>query len=195
MSLFDQAVAALEEVHKQDPNMEREQATRVPAEWLYTKRIAYFLQKVYPDASEELKLAGYCQHLYRWEIKRDDYPKGKAGYYQWRNFLGNYQAEKGAAILRSCGYSGDFIDRVVAILKKVNIRRMEEAQKLEDVVCLVFLQYYMEPFAAGKPDDQLIQIVQKTWTKMSEKGRAEALSLNLPSKAREIVNKALNLMD
>lgn len=192
MKLFDKTLAALKDAHKQDPNTDYENGKPVPAEWLYTQRIANFIETIYPEASEELRLAGYCQHLYRWEIKRKTYPEGKMGYYQWRNFLGDYQAKKTVEILKSCGYDSAFTDRVVAILKKLNIYSVEEAQMLEDVVCLVFLKYYMESFTKGKSEKHLVQIVQKTWGKMSEKGHSEALKLDLPTQTKEIVSKALS---
>jgi hypothetical protein len=188
---FQKATAALKAAHLQDPTTELVGSEPVPSEWLYTQRLLERLQQVYPDASEALTIAAYCQHLYRWEIKRTEYPEGRMGYYQWRNYLGDYQAKKAAAILQASGYSDDFISEVVDILKKLNIHRLDEAQKLEDVVCLVFLEHYMQDFMQGKSDAQLVQIVQKTWTKMSDHGHHVALQLNLPEPTRRIVIRAL----
>lgn len=188
---YIKAIAALELAHKKDPTREEFDGQQVPVEWLYANRLLNCLQEVYPNASEELLIAAYCQHLFRWEIKRSDYPEGKIGYYKWRNYLGDYQAEKAIELLKQSGYDEKFNQRVVDIMKKLNIHRIEESQMLEDAVCLVFLQYYMEPFTEGKSEEHLIQIVQKTWNKMSENGHTEALKLNLPLKTKEIVRKAL----
>lgn len=189
---FDKATTALKAAHLQDPNIEISGSEKIPAEWLYIQRLLDTLSHVYPSASEALTIAAYCQHLYRWEIKRTDYSEGRVGYYQWRDFLGDYQAEKAKAILKDSGYSDDFISEVVNILKKLNIHRVDEAQQLEDVVCLVFLEFYMNDFMQGKSETQLIQIVQKTWGKMSSHGHHVALQLNLPEPTRRIVNLALN---
>ena len=188
---FQSATEALKVAHFQDPNRELSGSEELPAEWLYISRLLECLQKVYPDASEALTIATYCQHLFRWEIKRTAYPEGRIGYYQWRNFLGDYQARKAAVILETSGYGSDFIHEVTNILKKLNISRLEESQKLEDVVCLVFLEHYMNDFIQGKTEAQLIQIVQKTWSKMSDHGHSIALELNLPEPTRRIVTQAL----
>lgn len=188
---FQSATETLKASHLQDPHLELNGSEELPAEWLYVSRLLDCLQKVYPEASEALTIAAYCQHLFRWEIKRTTYPEGRIGYYQWRNFLGEYQADKAAVILKSSGYTDDFIQEVTAILKKLNISRLEESQKLEDVVCLVFLEHYMTDFIPGKSEAQLIQIVQKTWSKMSDHGHRIALELNLPEPTRRIVEQAL----
>ncbi|WP_423128207.1 DUF4202 domain-containing protein [Gaoshiqia sp. Z1-71] len=188
---FQPATEALKAAHLRDPNLELSGTETVPAEWLYISRLLNCLKSVYPDASEPLTIAAYCQHLYRWEIKRTSYPEGKTGYYQWRNFLAAYQAEKAVAILKSSGYDDGFISGVLDILKKLNIYRLEESQKLEDVVCLVFLEHYLSDFMHEKPEAQLVQIVQKTWNKMSEHGHHVALQLNLPEPTRRIVKQAL----
>ena len=188
---FQKATEALKAAHLQDPNTEMADNEHVPAEWLYTKRLLNCLNTIYPDAPEALRIAAYCQHLHRWEIKRSDYPEGRIGYYQWRNYLGDYQAGKAAVILKASGYSDDFISEVLGILRKLNIQRLEDAQRLEDVVCLVFLEHYLPYFMKGKPETQLIQIVQKTWSKMSDHGHHMALQLNLPESTRRIVKQAL----
>lgn len=188
---FHPTTEALKAAHLQDPNLVQTSSGPVPAEWLYIQRLLTTMQQVYPDASEALTIAVYCQHLFRWEIKRSEYPEGRIGYYQWRNYLGEYQAEKAAVILKSVGYPDDFIQEVTAILKKLNISRLDESQKLEDVVCLVFLEHYMDDFIQGKTEAQLIEIVQKTWNKMSDHGHRVALQLNLPEPTRRIVEQAL----
>jgi len=187
-SFYSKAVEALKAAHQQDPNLEQD---GTPSELLYSQRLAYCLLQTYPDALEALAIAAWCQHLYRWEIPRGTYPEGRIGYYQWRNYLGDYQAEKAAVILKEAGYSAEFISEVRDIQKKLNIQRLDEAQKLEDVVCLVFLEHYMNDFMTGKTDAQLIQIVQKTWGKMSEHGHSIALKLNLPEPTKRIVGLAL----
>ena len=54
-----------------------------------------------------------------------------------------------------------------------------EAQLLEDVVCLVFLENYFAEFAREHDEAKLIDIVRKTWKKMSDRGHQAALELEL----------------
>jgi hypothetical protein len=77
------------------------------------------------------------------------------------------------------------------LLQKKKLKRDPETQTLEDVICLVFLQYYLEPFMQKHPEDKLIDILQKTWNKMSEEGREAALNLPLSDGARRLISKAL----
>ncbi len=49
----------------------------------------------------------------------------------------------------------------------------------------------MADFMPGKTDGQLVQIVQKTWGKMSAHGHAVALRLKLPESVSRIVGLAL----
>ena len=56
---------------------------------------------------------------------------------------------------------------------------------------MVFLNYYFDDFIAKHDDEKLIDIVQKTWGKMSEKAHQAALSLELSEKALSIVKAAL----
>ncbi|HYQ55731.1 MAG TPA: DUF4202 family protein, partial [Draconibacterium sp.] len=126
------------------------------------------------------------------EIARSTYPEGRVGYYQWRNFLGDYQTQKAATILKDAGYTNEFLEDITNILKKLNIKRLDDAQKLEDVVCLVFLEHDMAGFMKGKTDEQLVKIVQKTWGKMSDHGHHIALKLSLPESVNRIVQLALS---
>ena len=62
---------------------------------------------------------------------------------------------------------------------------------MEDVVCLVFLQYYFEDFAAKHEDEKVIDIVKKTWAKMSAEGHEAALRLPLSPESLRLIKAAL----
>ncbi|HYQ59185.1 MAG TPA: DUF4202 family protein, partial [Draconibacterium sp.] len=62
-SVYPKSVDALKAAHQQDPNLAPD---GTPAELLYCHRLADCLAEVYPDASEALAIAAWCQHLYRW---------------------------------------------------------------------------------------------------------------------------------
>ena len=57
--------------------------------------------------------------------------------------------------------------------------------------CLVFLNHYFDAFANKHSEEKIIDIVQKTWGKMSDKGRQAALALTLPPHLEKLVAKAL----
>ena len=76
-------------------------------------------------------------------------------------------------------------------LKKEILKSDAESQTLEDVICLVFLQYYFTEFTKAHDEAKLIDILQKTWRKMSEAGHQAALKLMLPEEQTALVAKAL----
>jgi hypothetical protein len=69
------------------------------------------------------------------------------------------------------------IDRVQALVRKERLKRDREVQVLEDVVCVVFLAHYLADFAAKHESDKVVEILRKTWAKMSPLGRRAALAL------------------
>lgn len=48
------------------------------------------------------------------------------------------------------------------LVMKKGLKSDPEAQILEDVVCLVFLDYYFEEFSQNHSEEKLIRIVKKT---------------------------------
>ncbi|GAL67890.1 hypothetical protein JCM19301_2802 [Jejuia pallidilutea] len=57
---------------------------------------------------------------------------------------------------------------------------------------MVFLDYYFEEFAEKHPDEKVIDILQKTWKKMSERGRNEALKLSFSERSTKLIHSALS---
>ncbi|MBX3050466.1 MAG: DUF4202 domain-containing protein [Caldilineaceae bacterium] len=188
---FQQAIARFDAANAADPNREFWQGAEYPKELLYSQRMAGWLQRFAPDASEALRLAVAAQHIRRWESPRRDYPEGKAGYKAWRSNLARFHAETAGEILADVGYDAATIRRVQGLIRKEHLKRDAEAQCLEDVACLVFLESYFADFSQKHDEAKLIDILQKTWKKMSPAGHAAALGLALPAGTREIVEKAL----
>ena len=93
--------------------------------------------------------------------------------------------------MAQAGYSEDDCARTRYLIQKRGLRSDAETQALEDVICLVFLQYYLEDFAAKHPRDKLIDIIAKTWGKMSPRGHEAALALPLAPAMAELVEAAL----
>jgi hypothetical protein len=150
-----------------------------------------WLRRLEPDASEALQLAARAQHVARWRIPREDYPRDRANYKRWRTDLAELHAQTTGEILRDCGYDHETIDRVQSLLKKKNLKTDPECQTLEDVICLVFLESYFADFAAQHDEAKLIRILQRTWAKMSDRGHQAALQLSLPPALAKLVGKAL----
>ncbi|WP_367281465.1 DUF4202 family protein [Porifericola rhodea] len=190
-SRFEQTIAAFDKANAEDPHQEEVDGRKVPKELLYGQRMSNTLAVFYPEASEELQLAARCQHIRRWEIPRSDYPMDRKGYLKWRTQLKMFHAEKAGEIMAAHGYEQKSIDRVAFLLKKQKLKSDPETQTLEDVVCLVFLQYYFGDFAKQHPEEKIVDIVAKTWKKMSEEGHASAMKLALSSDELAMIEKAL----
>ena len=93
--------------------------------------------------------------------------------------------------MQEVGYEPELIVRVQALVQKQQLQHDPEVQLLEDVICLVFLRYYLLDFAARHPEEKVIDIVQKTWRKMTPHGHELALQLDLSPDAQALVAKAL----
>jgi len=96
-------------------------------------------------------------------------------------------------ILESAGYDAETIARVQSLMKKERLKQDAEAQTLEDVVCLVFLENWFTDFSRQHDPDKIVDIVAKTWKKMSPAGHRAALALagKLPDEARALIERAL----
>lgn len=160
-------------------------------ELVYGQRMSAWLDRLYPDASDALRLAARAQHIRRWEIPRDSYPMDRVGYLKWRTALYDLHADRAEAILRDVGYDDGTVERVRKMLRKKGRKDDEEVQALEDVACLVFLEHYFPAFAAKHGDDKIVDIVRKTWRKMSHHAHQAALGLELPEREKGLVERAL----
>jgi hypothetical protein len=188
---FERAITAIDALNAQDPRQDPYEAGQ-PYEAAYSKRMTRRLEVLEPEASEALRLAARAQHVARWRIPRKDYPMDRVGYQRWRTDLAAMHAQTAGEILRDAGYGDEAIERVQSLLKKKNLKTDPECQTLEDVICLVFLESYFADFAAQHDEEKLIRILQRTWAKMSERGREAALKLPLSPEIGSLVEKALS---
>ncbi len=190
MTRFDRALASIDRANSEDPTTVRVDGAMQPAELVYSQRMTSTLTRFRPDASEALQLAARAQHLKRWTVPRETYPMDRAGYHRWRNDLKRRHAEWAGVILLDAGYDAETIARVASLIRKENLKADAEAQTLEDVACLVFLEHYSAGFAAKHEDAKLIVILQKTWAKMSPAAHSAALALPLSPRIVELVQRA-----
>ena len=188
---YCQAIASFDSVNAADPNREEVDGVPQPKELVYARRMTARLERFRPDAPEPVWLAVRSQHIRRWTVSRGDYPAGREGYRRWRTDLGRLHASTAAGILKTVGYDAATISRVESLLRKERLKVEPDAQLLEDVICLVFLEYYLVDFALKHDEDKLVGVLQKTWRKMSDSGREAALQLDLPTSVRTLVERAL----
>lgn len=193
MTALDCVLAKVDQANSADPNLEMcaESGEQQPKELLYGKRMSQCLAEFAPNASDHLQIAARAQHIERWTSPRTDYPEGRSGYKKWRAELSLYHAGRAAELMSECGYASEDCDRVRFLIQKRQLKRDDETQVLEDVICLVFIRYYLDDFAGKHPEDKLIDIIQKTWNKMSERGHQAALQIPLSEAVTAVVQKAL----
>jgi hypothetical protein len=184
---FQAAVKRFDEENSRDPNFENSQ----PRELLYAQRLTDWVLKLCPAASEILLLAARCQHICRWQSPRENYPMTRAGYLKWRADLKKFHAQKSGEILREVGYDDETIRRVEDLNLKKNFPADPEIRVLEDALCLVFLEFQFAALVAKSDDGKMINAVRKSWEKMTEPARAEALKLNFGAREKNLIERAL----
>ncbi len=189
---FQKAIERIDSENANDETTEAHNGKSYPKELLYSQRMTAQLLTFHPEASEVLQIAARAQHINRWKIPRDRYPMDRIGYLKWREELKRMHADMTSEILKAIGYDTEFIDRVAFLIQKKKIKKDEESQILEDVICLVFLKYYFEAFSLKHNDEKLIGIIQKTWKKMSEKGREHALLLSYSDVNLALIKAAIS---
>ncbi|ART81915.1 hypothetical protein CBP31_04130 [Oceanisphaera profunda] len=192
VSRLKEVLALIDAENQQDPNQEVADGQVWPKEYLYGLRMSEQQAEFVPDASELLQIACRAQHIKRWSIARASYPMDRAGYRRWRTDLGAFHGDLTAELMAKVGYSDADQAAIKDLLLKKQLKRDPEVQALEDVICLVFMRYYLADFATRHSEEKLIDIIQKTWGKMSDEGQAAALKLSLSPEVSALVGKALN---
>jgi hypothetical protein len=185
-----QALALIDEANREDPGRDPKNPALSKA-LVYGWRMSEWLDRICEGPSDALILAARAQHIRRWEVPRERFPADRAGYLAWRTSLYRFHAEQLSAILMQVGYDAVTIERAASIVAKRRLKQDQDAQRLEDVACLVFLNYEFARFAEAHSHDKIIAILRKTWSKMSEVGRSAALTLPLPEPLSALVGEAL----
>jgi len=102
-----------------------------------------------------------------------------------------YQSDEAAKILESVGYNNEFIEKVKILIQKKEINKNPENQLIEDIACLVFLEFYLENFSTKHEIDKLKSIISKTWAKMSKNAKYEALKIDFGQNIKSIILEAI----
>lgn len=191
MDAYSRARKLIDEVHAADP-------VRTPdggaAEFVYADRMEAWVTRLVPDATRLLRLAARCQHLERWSVPRNTFPLDKPGYHSWRRSLYRRQAERARALLNAAGVPAEESAEVATWVSKTGLKTNPGTQALEDAACLVFLENEISAFAAQHaeyPREKFIEILRKTWRKMSPAAQAAALALELPPAIAALVRDAV----
>jgi hypothetical protein len=189
---FEAALARFNQENSRDPNILPIDGVARPRELVYAEWLERWALRLCPGASEELRLAARCQHLCRWLIARDSYPKTRAGYLQWREALKKFHAEKAGEILREVGYDENTVAKVQALNLKKGFPGDPESRVLEDALCLVFLEHQFGELASKTTDEKIINALQKSWKKMTPAAQALARGLTYSAREKALLERALN---
>jgi hypothetical protein len=193
---FERAIGRFDAANAEDPNTEALAGKEYPKELLYARRMSEMLERFAPEAAESARLAVRAQHIQRWKTPRSSYPMDRQGYLQWRSGLHKFHAETAGRIMQDAGYDDAMIERVKAAVGKKGLKVNPDTQLIEDVTDLVFLEHYLAGFADRHPEydeAKWIEIIRKTWQKMSDRARQFALagSIRLPEALLPLILKAV----
>lgn len=194
--MLENALALYDAANSKDPNLNMEDGEEVPKELLYSKRMLDMLSRFIPDAGDVAKLSVAAQHIERWKSPRSDYPMNRKGYHLWRTNLYKFHAETAATYLADAGYDEETIERVKLAIGKKDLKTNDDTQVVEDIAALTFIEHYMTAMYEKFTDydeDKWIDIIIRTWKKMSPAGREFALSgsVKLPEGLVPVIQKAL----
>lgn len=190
METFARARELIDAAHAADPSRLPDGR---PAEIVYADRMEAAIVRLDPAAPPLLRLAARCQHLERWSVPRSFFPMDRAGYHKWRRSLYTKQAERARELLMQAGVGEDEAAEVATWVSKTGLMATAGTQALEDAACLVFLEHELADFAAKHPDytrEKFVEILRKTWRKMSPRARELALTLPLPEGLAPLVQEA-----
>jgi tRNAThr (cytosine32-N3)-methyltransferase len=191
MDVYARARELIDLAHATDPHRTSDGR---PAELVYAERMETWVARLVPDASPVLRLAARCQHLERWLVPRASYPEGKVGYFSWRKSLYHRQAGRARELLMAAGVmEGEAADASTWVAKS-GLKTNPGTQALEDAACLVFLENEIGAFAAqhaAYPREKFVDIIRKTWRKMSPGAHELALALALPPATEVLVRDAV----
>ncbi len=191
MDAYAPARQLIDAAHAADP---KRTADGRPAELAYADRMEAWVVRAAAAPTPLLRLAARCQHLERWSVPRTSFPDGKVGYLTWRKSLYKKQAERARALLVQAGVVAGEAEEVATWVAKSGLKTNPGTQALEDAACLVFLENEIEAFAAQHADyprEKFVDIIRKTWKKMSPRGQDLAKTLALPPAIAALVGEAL----
>ena len=191
MDAYARARELIDAAHEADPTRTTDGR---PAELVYADRMEAWVTRLVADAPPLLRLAARSQHLERWSVPRASFPMDRPGYLAWRRSLYTKQAERARSLIVQAGVSAAEAAELATWVSKTGLKTNSGTQALEDAACLVFLENEISAFAAQHaeyPREKFIDILRKTWRKMSPTAQQAALGLDLPPAIGELVREAV----
>ena len=118
-------------------------------------------------------------------MARTEYDADRRGYRQWRSDLAQMHARTAREVLTDVGFDDETIARVETLIRKIGLARDPEVQLFEDAICMVFFELDYADLVRKLDDAKLIDVLRRTWAKMSPRGREAALALSAGMNDRE----------
>jgi len=190
MDAYGRARALVDAAHAADP---AKGADGRAAELAYADHVENWVVRIVPGAEPVVRLAARCQHLERWLVPRSSFPMDRPGYLSWRKSLYVKQAERARQLLTEAGVPPVEAANAATWVSKTGLRTNPGTQALEDAAVLVFLESEIQAFAAQHaeyPREKFVDILRKTWRKMSPRAQELARGLDLPPPIAALVREA-----
>ncbi len=191
MEPYSRARELIDAAHAADPNRTPDGR---PAELVYAERMEGWVARLAPEAEPLLRLAARCQHLERWSVPRAAFPLDRTGYLAWRRSLYEKQSGRARELLTAAGVPAAEAESAATWVAKQGLKTNPGTQALEDAAVLVFLESEIEAFAAQHaryPREKFVEILRKTWRKMSPRAQEFARGLDLPPTVAALVREAV----
>jgi hypothetical protein len=186
---YDSAVAGIDAANAADPNSVVVRGRSVALALAHGSMAVEWIEQLVDDPDEALLLAARAHHLRRWEVQRDTYPQGRAGYLRWRRDQKDRHARDVAALLAAAGYDAVTVERVQQLIRR---QPVDGAQAVEDAACLVFIETQLAAMARRIDEDRMIEVIRKTAGKMSADALRLVSTIPLAEMERMLLVRALS---
>ena len=184
------AIAEVDQQNAQDPRVSTVEGEGRAHELVYADALERWMLVLVPEPSRALRFAPRAQHVRRWDMPRSNLPEGRKGYLAWRRKLQDHHVQIARGILERHGLLDELGERVEVILRKRGLDRNVEVQAMEDALCLVTLERQLGELGRKLSRDKLVDVLRKTWAKMSPAGREQALTIPFEEEARALLADA-----
>ena len=189
---FAAAVEAIDAANADDPHRVHVRGDDLPLALAHGRLAAGWVPELVDDPDEAMLLAARAHHLRRWELPRDTYPDGRAGYLRWRRDQKQRHAAEVVALLAHVGYDEATINRVQVLLRRVRLDESSGTQVMEDAACLAFVETQLGDLAARLDEDLMISVVQKVAAKMSPAGLGLVPRIPIDPEGAALLERALS---
>jgi hypothetical protein len=186
------ALAAIDAANADDPTLVSTAQGAVPLAQLHGQLAFEWVKRLSPWADETVLLAARAHHLRRWELSRDSYQAGRAGYLRWRRDQKQRHARDVALLLSAARYDAATIERVQALIRRDDLAADPEAQLVEDGACLAFLATQLSSLSQRLEHDRLVEVLARTVAKMSPAARVMVHDVEMDAPSRALVAEAVS---